>query len=235
VIIDEIWLEKLRCEFMRIPRSFISDTCDRGEPFNKNGVSTAEMYLRLFVILSQLHLWSERGSCHLTDQQAIASSKQRNMSTSLSVSIVTYALRSSANNFDVAPCGMTAVISFMNTANSIGPSTLPCGTPLANLMELDIVLPIFTLWDLDVRNDFIHNNKVPVIPRFSNLNSNLGIDNLSKALAKSTFTTSVSLLTSSPAVQSCKDSIRLEQVDLLGKNPCWELERCLLANRNSRR
>ena len=172
----------------------------------KNGVSTAEMYLRLFVILSQLHLWSERGGCHLTDQQAIASSKQRNMSTSLSVSIiVTYALRSSANNFDVVRCGMTTAISFMNTANSIGPNTLPCGTPLANLTELDIVLPILTLWDLDVRNDFIHNNKVPVIPKFSNLNSNLGIDNLSKALAKSTFTISVSLLTKSPAVQSCKD------------------------------
>ena len=58
----------------------------------------------------------------------------------------------------------TSVISLINNINSVGPSTLPCGTPLVIGILLEITLDTLTTCVLPARKLVNQHNRFPLIP-----------------------------------------------------------------------
>jgi hypothetical protein len=158
-------------------------------------------------------LSTARGSCQSVDHFSTLSIKSLKSLTKVSDETCIYDLASSAKNLEIEYGGKQVSKSLIKSRKRMGPSTLPCGTPLKTGLRLEREDPTLTRWDLSVRKEAIVDNILPEIPISFNLYINLGTETQSNALAKSTYKIRVLTDLSKLADQSLTDSKRLVHVE----------------------
>ena len=109
-----------------------------------------------------VHFAGLNGSFHLWDQVTRASKSCWSFTRQCALPATTYTLVSSAKSLHAL--SMQSGRSFINTMNSTGPKTVPCGVPLPTAVQSEMLPFTMTRCFLSIRKEQSHSRRSPLTP-----------------------------------------------------------------------